>query len=289
MKRLIVILGVAAMSLSAIFVRYSSAPSIVLVLYRMLFSVLLLLPSVLLKNRDELKSMQRKDWLLCAVSGIFIGLHFTAYFEALQWTSIAAAVVLSDTEVLFLALAMVLLFRKKLSGGAWLSILLAFGGSIVIAMADSSAGTSTLRGTLLGLSSGILMSVYTMIGAVCRKKVSTTVYTFLVYCMAGLTVMAVAILGGTPLLGYGVINVGLGLGLAVFPTLLGHSVFSWGLKYLPPTFIASAKLLEPVLAAIMGWLLFRENPGWQVAVGGAIVVMGIALYSRIAAAEEKEN
>ena len=289
MKRLIVILGVAAMSSSAIFVRYSSAPSIVLVLYRMLFSVVLLLPSVLLKNRQELKELQRRDWLLCAISGVFIGLHFSAYFEALKWTSIAAAVVLSDTEVLFVALALVLIFKKKLTGGAWFAIALAFGGSIVIAMADSSAGMGSLRGTLLGLASGFLMSVYTMIGSVCRRKVSTTVYTFVVYCMAAVTVMAVALFGGTPLLGHGGVNLAIGLGLAVFPTLLGHSVFSWGLKYLPPTFIASAKLLEPVLAAIMGWILFRENPGWQVAIGGAIVVAGIALYGRIEAAEEKET
>ena len=42
MKRLIVILGVVAMSTSAIFVRYSTAPSMVLVLYRMLLAVILL-------------------------------------------------------------------------------------------------------------------------------------------------------------------------------------------------------------------------------------------------------
>ena len=74
--------------------------------------------------------------------------------------------------------------------------------------------------------------------------------------------------------------------LAIFCTLLGHSVFSWGLKYLPPTFIATVKLLEPVLASVMGWILFRENPGWQVAVGGCIVIAGIALYGK--AEENKE-
>ncbi len=44
MKRLIVLLGVAGVSLSAVFVRWSTAPSLVLAFYRMAFSVLLLLP-----------------------------------------------------------------------------------------------------------------------------------------------------------------------------------------------------------------------------------------------------
>ncbi|MBE6995463.1 MAG: DMT family transporter [Ruminococcaceae bacterium] len=289
MKRLIVILGVAATATSAILVRYSTAPSLVLVMYRMLLTVALLAPPTLLKNRQELKALQRRDWLLCAVSGIFIGLHFAAYFEALKWTSIAAAVVLADTEVLFVAFATVLIFRRKLSGKAWIAIWLAFGGSIVIAAAETTAGADPLRGNLLGLVSAMLMAVYTMIGSVCRKRVSTTVYTFLVYGMAGLTVTTVAIFSGTQMTNIGAMNWAICLGLAIFPTLLGHSVFSWGLKYLPPTFISTAKLLEPVLAAVMGWLLFRENPGWQVVVGGVIVVVGIALYGRVEAAEKEEN
>jgi len=289
MKRLIVILGVAATATSAILVRYSTAPSLVLVMYRMLITVALLAPSALLKNREELKSMQRKDWLLCAASGVFIGLHFVSYFEALKWTSIAAAVVLADTEVLFVAFATVLIFRKKLSGKAWIAIWLAFGGSIVIAAAQSTAGADPLWGNLLGLISAVLMAVYTMIGSVCRKRVSTTVYTFVVYAVAGVTVTVIALVSGTQVANLDAMNWAICLGLAIFPTLLGHSVLSWGLKYLPPTFISTAKLLEPVLAAVMGWLLFRENPGWQVVVGGVIVVTGIALYGRVEAAEKEEN
>ena len=63
-------------------------------------------------------------------------------------------------------------------------------------------------------------------------------------------------------------------------TLLGHSVFSWGLKYLQPSFVATVKLLEPVFAAVWGMLLFREIPGAQVVLGGTVVLVGIALYSR---------
>ena len=42
MKKIIIILGVLGTAFSAILVRYSDAPSTVLVFYRMLFSVLLL-------------------------------------------------------------------------------------------------------------------------------------------------------------------------------------------------------------------------------------------------------
>ena len=113
MKRLIVLLGVVGISASAILVRWSTAPSMVLVMYRMIVAVGLLSPVVLLRCRDELKALKKKDWLMSAAAGCCLGLHFTFYFESVRTTSIAAAVVLSDTEVLFVALGSILLLRKK--------------------------------------------------------------------------------------------------------------------------------------------------------------------------------
>lgn len=170
MKRLLVVLGVAGVSLSAVFVRWSTAPSMILVLYRMCFAAALLAPYTLLRHREELGTLKRREVLLCLVSGAFLGLHFAAYFEALRWTSIASAVVLVDTEVLFVALGSLLVLRKKLPGKAWLAVALAFGGSVVIAMADTAVGADAVRGDLTALAGAFCMAVYTMIGAVCRKK-----------------------------------------------------------------------------------------------------------------------
>ena len=280
MKRLAVLLGVAGVSLSAVLVRWSTAPSLILVLYRVGMAAALLAPCTLLRHREELRALARREVLLCLASGAFLGLHFAAYFESLRYTSIASSVVLVDTEVRFVALGTVLVLRQRLSGRAWLAVALAFGGSVVIAMADTAVGPDAVRGDIIALSGTLCMAVYTMIGAVCRKNISTTVYTFLVYCSAALTVLVIALFGGLPLTGYGAENVLTALGMAVFCTLLGHSVFSWGLKYLPPAFISTAKLLEPVFASVWGLALFGERPGLLTILGGAVIIAGVALYSR---------
>jgi len=280
MKRLLVLLGVAGVSLSAVFVRWSTAPSLVLALYRMALSAALLVPWTILRCRRELRGLSRRDTLLCLASGAFLGLHFAAYFESLRWTSIASSVVLVDTEVLFVALGSVLLLRKKLPGRAWLAVALAFGGSVVIALADTATGPDALRGDAIALSGALCMAVYTMIGAVCRRRLSTTAYTSLVYTAAAVTLLVVTLAGGTPLTGYGAVNGLTALGMAVFCTLLGHSVFSWGLKYLPPAFISTTKLLEPVFASVWGLLLFAERPALPTVLGGTVIICGIALYSQ---------
>ena len=287
MKKLLILLGVVGVSLSAPFIRISTAPSMVLVLYRVLLATLLLLPYELLRNRKELMCLSRKTILLCLMSGLCLGLHFSCYFEAIRHTSIASAVALADTEVFFVAFMMFFIFREKIPGRAWAGILLTFSGSLLIALSDAGGGDNILLGDIIAIAAAACMAVYTIIGRTCRRELTTITYTLLVYFSASVTVLIILIFTGTPLLGYGPVNWLSALGMAVFCTLLGHSVFSWGLKYESAAFISTAKLLEPVFAGILGVLLFREIPKLQVIIGGCIVILGVYVYSRFA--EDSSN
>lgn len=287
MKKLVILLGVAGASLSVVFTRWSTAPALVLALYRMALSAAIMAVPALTRRR-ELAALSRRDVALCLVSGVFLGIHFTAYFAGLERTSIAAAVVLVDTEVLFVALASAAVLGQRLTGKAWAAVALAFGGSALVAMGDGGGG-GALLGDLIALSGAAAMAVYTMIGAVCRRKLSTEVYTFLVYLTASAFLLAAALVSGTPVTGHGPVNLLTALGMAVCCTLLGHNVFSWGLKYLPAAYISTAKLLEPVLAAVWGLLIFKEQPGWLTLLGAAAAMGGIALYIRASAVPEAER
>lgn len=278
MKKLIIVLGVLGASFSAIFVRLSDAPSLVLVFYRMLFAAAVLLPFCLVKHRAELKEMTKKELLLSALSGVFLGLHFACYFSSLRYTSIAASVVLVDTEVFFVAIISLLMWKKKISKFGWLGIGGAFLGSVLIAVSDAGGGSNVLLGDGLALLGAVFVAVYTLIGTFVRRTRSTTVYTTVVYWAGALTVLLVLLCTGTSPLGYQPIDYAAALGLAVFCTLMGHSIFSWGLHYESPAFVSMAKLLEPVFATVMGIFLFREIPGGLVILGGMIVILGVAFY-----------
>lgn len=286
MKQLIVLFGVLGGSLSSVFVRWSDAPSLVLAVYRMLFTVILLAP-LALRHKSEFSAFNKKVFLLCLASGVALGLHFTTFFSAVQNTSIAAATVLVDMEVLFVALATMVVFRRRLAGKAWLAMLLAFTGAVGIALADTSgaAAGNALFGDVMALLAALLLGIYTMIGSVCRKTVSTTAYTYVVYVAALVTVVAVALVSGTPLTGYASENYLNALGMAICCTLLGHSIFSWGLKYLQASFVSTIRLMDCVFSMIWGMLLFSEYPSPVILVGGVLIIAGVLLYSRIAAEE----
>ena len=279
MKKLIILLGVLGVSCSAILVRLSQAPSMVLVFYRMLFASVILLHWSIMAYRSERKTLSRKTLLLSLLSGVFLGFHFTCYFSALRYTSIASAVVLVDTEVFFVALAAPLLLDKRVSRRGWIGILLTFLGSVLIAAADANSGNGAGIGSALALLGAFCMAVYTLIGAKVRRTCSTTAYTTLVYTAGTVTVGLLLLLSGTPVIGYAPRDYAAALGLSLFCTLLGHSVFSWGLKYESPAYVSTVKLLEPVFATLLGLALFREIPTLPVILGGVIVIAGIAWYS----------
>ena len=111
------------------------------------------------------------------------------------------------------------------------------------------------------------------------------VYSYFLYASAALTVLMFLAVSGTAPLGYEPVNFLTTLGMAVCCTIGGHSVYSWGLKFLPASFVASAKMMEPVFASVWALALFGEKPGLMVLLGGVVVLCGIAMYCRIT--EEK--
>ncbi|WP_207303207.1 DMT family transporter [Intestinimonas massiliensis (ex Afouda et al. 2020)] len=277
--RAVLLLGVLGVSVSAILVRYSQAPSVITAVYRLGWTVLLLLPVVATKFRGELLRVKGRDVLLCALSGLCLALHFLTWFESLKWTGVAVSTVLVSTEVIFTALGFALFLKGRIPPLGVAAILLAFGGSALLAVAGGGQG-GQLYGNVLALAAAVFVSLYTLIGKIQRGHLSTTVYTFLTYVFCFLALLMMAAGSGTPLAGYGGREWLIGLGLAVLCTLMGHSLFSWCLKYLSPAYVSAAKLCEPVFSGALAVPLFGEIPA-PLQLAGAVVVLGaVLLYTK---------
>lgn len=280
---IMIVIGIMGISLSAIFVRYSQAPSVVTADYRLLWTVALMAPVVFLSGprREELFSTDKKTALLCAVSGIFLALHFVLWFESLRHTSVASSTTIVCTEVIWVALGFCIFLGGKLSAKAVLAIVITLAGSMLIAWSDSASEGNHLYGDFLALLAAIVVAVYTLIGRVARTTTSTTIYTFIVYLFSAVTLVLITLFQGCSLTGYGASGIVVGLLLAVFSTILGHSIFSWCLKFLSPTFVSASKLCEPVVAALFAVFLFGEIPGILQIAGGLVILGGVLYYSRL--------
>lgn len=280
---IMIVVGILGISSSAILVKFSAAPSIVTAAFRLLWTVALMTP-VALGNGRIRREIAAAGWRtlgLCAASGVCLALHFTAWFESLSQTSVASSTAIVCTEVIWVALGYRLFLGGRLRTGAVGAIAVTVAGSVLIAFSDYTGQGESLYGDGLALSAAIFAAVYTLIGRRLRQGMSTTAYTYVVYGFCALALCLGTACSGQSFGGHGPSAAVVGLLLAVFSTLLGHSVFSWCLKFMSPAYVSASKLCEPVAAAILAALVFGEIPVLLQVAGGLVTIGGVLRYSWI--------
>ncbi|MEH7445187.1 DMT family transporter [Bacillus sp. JJ1122] len=275
---LAVAIGVVAVSTSAILVKVSSAPSGVIAFYRLLFSVLFMLPVFLLKYVSELRLITKRDWVFTGISGVFLAFHFILWFESLNYTSVASSTVLVTLQPLFAFAGAYVFFKEKLSAKAILSGFIAIGGSVIISWGDFKISGSALLGDFLAIAACALVTVYLLFGQTVRKRMSLITYTFIVYSISSITLFFYVIAAGETFYPYPKSDWVYFILLALIPTLLGHTLFNWSIKWLSASIISMAILFEPVGATILAYYLLGENVILTQIAGGLVVIAGITLF-----------
>lgn len=274
----LLIIGVISVSTSAILVKVSTAPSGVIAFYRLFFSVLFMLPIFLLKYVPELRLITRRDWVFSIIAGVFLAFHFILWFESLNYTSVASSTVLVTLQPLFAFIGTYLFFKEKFSWKAILSGVTAILGSVIISWGDFKISGSALYGDILALIACALITANFMFGQTVRQRLSLITYTFVVYSISTITLLLYVLVKQEPLIPYGTSDWIYFILLALVPTLLGHTLFNWSLKYLSTSTISMAILFEPVGAAVLAYFLLQEMITWTQALGGAIVIAGVSLF-----------
>lgn len=275
---LMLMIGVVAVSTSAIFVRLSTAPAQVIAFYRLFFSVLILLPIFLLKYKNELKNITRRDWIFSVISGIFLAFHFILWFESLNYTSVASSTVLVTLQPLFAFIGTYLFFKEKFTKLKIVCGITAIIGSIIISWGDFYINQSALIGDALALIACGLITAYFLLGQSVRQRVSFITYTFLIYVISTITLFIYVTMTNVSFFSYPSSDWMYFLLLAIIPTLLGHSIFNWIIKWISTSTISMAILFEPVGAIILAYLILKEQLVWTQAIGGLLVLISIVVF-----------
>ena len=274
--------GVVTVSTAAIAIRFAQeeAPSLSIAAWRLSIASLILAPIVLSRHRDELTRLNRSELIRATIAGFFLALHFAAWITSLELTSVAASVVLVTTNPLFVGLLSPLLLRESVAPVMLAGILVAIAGSGILSLDDLGGGGDPLLGDLLALIGAVCAAGYMMIGRTLRRKVTLLTYVFIVYGVAAITLLMIALVGRQPMGGFRPETYGWLLYMALGPQLVGHTSFNWALRYLSAAYVTVALLSEPIGASLLAWILLNEHPTTLEMLGGTLILAGIAIASR---------
>lgn len=276
-----VVLTVAlvAVSTSGPLIAATAVPALAIAFWRNAMAAGVLVPTVLLTCRDELRSLDRRERRLIGLAGLFLALHFATWIPALSYTSVASATALVATQPVWAAL--ISGARGVPVGRAvWLGIGVAVLGAVLLTGVDLAVSGRALFGDALAVVGGAFAAAYMTAGSEVRRSVSTTTYTTLCYSLTALLLLPVCLLAGQSLGGYEADDWLKLAALTAGAQLLGHSLFNRVLKTTSPTVVSLSILLEIPGAALIAALFLGQTPPLLAIPAAVLLVAGLSLVIR---------
>jgi len=276
----ILFFGVFALSTSAIFVKLADAPAAISAFYRLFFAALILLPLLLFNknNRNEIKTVTRRQWGFGFISGLFLAAHYVLWFESLQYTSVASSTVIVTLQPLFSMIGGYFLVKERFTKGAIIGCLIAISGSIVIGWQDFQISGEALYGDILAFIAAGIITAYFFISQHVRKDVSLIPYSVISYGSSACFLGIFAYMQNESFIHYSTQTWLCFTGLAFVATILGQTIFNWLLKWMSATVISMSILGETIGTCILAYFILNEAISIQQALGISIIFIGLALF-----------
>ncbi len=281
--------AVGGVSVSSILVRYAQAqdvPSLVISFYRLLFSTAMLAPFALWQVHREGFVLHRGDLSFMAGVGLMLAAHFATWVTSLEYTSVASSAVIVTTESLWVPLGAMYLLREHVGARVWAGVLVAFGGGLLLVAGDfgeTRFGGRALLGDMLAFAGALAASLYFLAGRRLRQRYTLLTYATLVYAFSTAFLGLMVLARGESLWPYSTTAFGFLFLFAFFPMILGHTLINYLLKWIPPHYVSTSILAEPVVSAVLALVLLQEAIGTLVLVGGLIILTGIVVATSQAA------
>ena len=255
-------------------------PSMLGMATRFLTAAVLLAAALSLKSGWRRLRITRREALGAATVGVLLlALGNGA-------VAIAEQTVPSGLAALLVAAIPLWLMLLRVGGGerpralTWVGVLIGFGGAALLALSGGNTSAKPLSVAIL------------VVGTICwatgsrfaprlglpRDPLVTALYEMV---FGGTAMVLIGVLRGEP----GRLHLGqidgsgwFALGyLVVFGSLLAYSAYSYLLANAPISLIGTYAYVNPAVAVLLGWLILDEHITWQILLGGAVIIIGVAL------------
>eukprot|EP01103_Thecamoeba_quadrilineata_P008052 TRINITY_DN17840_c0_g1_i1.p1 TRINITY_DN17840_c0_g1~~TRINITY_DN17840_c0_g1_i1.p1 ORF type:complete len:400 (+),score=59.51 TRINITY_DN17840_c0_g1_i1:29-1201(+) len=224
-------------------------------------------------------------WLVYAIKEVFLLLYFRTYqigyYEAYPNS----------------------IWLKLNHPSVWetLGMIVAFVGFGLTTLDTEEGGEASIFGDFIAFLGAVSFVPYLLLGMVVRRGIPTFLYVFPVYAVSAFFLIGSSlILEDTTFVGLTERSVfgwmsswylfGWTLGLALVPSLLGHTLINFCLEYIDPVIISISLLLEPIIASFIAWMIgFTEAPDVWTYVGGFILTVALIFVTLATKKREKET
>lgn len=256
-----------------------SAEQIVFV--RVMFAAVLMVAWLAIRNPALLRIRLADSWCFAGTGIVSIMLFSYCYFRTVESASIALAALLLYTSPVFVLLFSMIFFKERLTKRKLLAVASTITGcACITGIFTHGAPTAPLPVILIGLGAGLFYSLYTIFGkyALARySSVTVITYTFIFASIGAAFLIPLpetfARFAEPPVFLAS-------CGIAIFCSVGSFWLYTVGLRGVQPSKAGVLATVEPVVATLLGILVFHEEAGFATFAGMALILTAAIILAK---------
>jgi len=269
-----VAIGVLSVSSAAVLIRLAPAPATQIAFWRLGLATLALAPAAVRAHPHW--PFDARHWAMMGAAGVFLALHFMFWIQSLALLPVAVSTALVSTHPLQVAWIERIRNRQAFSRPVWVGMGLVMSGVLwLFGSGLTSAARLSLPGILWALGGAFFGGLYILAGHNVRQSLDTVIYAPVVYLAAMIVLAGVGLVDHQPLWPQSPRLWILYALIALIPTLGGHTLFNWLLRYVPATTISLALVGEIAGSGLLAWVVLGQLPTFGQLI--TIVLVGLGL------------
>ena len=254
-----------------------------MVVLRSVFTCLAMTLFLLFYDRKLLRIRLRDLWCFLGTGIVSMVFFNYCYFSLISLSSLSVAAVMLYTAPVFVMLLSAPLFGERITGRKVLALFLTVLGCIFVTGVIGDAASLSLKAILFGLGAGLGYALYSIFSRCALQRgyhsFTISLYTFLFASLAALPLVdpgrILSVSTSSPFMFLFSIACG------IVTTALPYIVYNFGLSSMENGRAAIIASIEPVVATLIGFFVFRE----ALTLGnlaGILLVLGAITLSNLA-------
>ncbi|MBN1373625.1 MAG: DMT family transporter [Anaerolineaceae bacterium] len=269
--------GVLCGSTAVLMIKAGSEHPMLVAAYRLFVAALVLTPFFLreLPTYPGRYGLKQLGWV--ALPAVMLAVHFITWIIGARMTQVANASMIVNLTPVAMPFFLMLFYREKIGRQEVIGTLFTLSGLVALTGSNISLSQDTLLGDVICIVSMLTFAAYMALGRKNGGRLGLWLYMVPLYWMAGVLCLLCALFFVNPIKPYDLRNVLLILGLGIIPTIFGHTILNYSLKFFRGQVVSVANLGQPFFAGIAAYFLFKEEPRPVFFVAAALMMTGILI------------
>ena len=270
-------LGIFCASTAVILIKSNDDLPFLIAAYRLLIASTILTPFFLKERRKYTGSYGWAQVRITLLPGVALALHFITWNIGIQLTPVSNASLIINMTPVAMPFFLWIFFRERINRKEIIGTVLVLSGLIWLGIASHNVSLASFRGNLICFGSMLFLALYMALGRRNNARLPLWLYMVPLYLTAGLVCLGSATFFINPIKAYSLKNVIIFFALGVIPTIGGHGILNYSMKFFRGQVVSIAYLGQIIFATIMAFFIFGEVPIPAFYLTAVLIVSGVVV------------